>query len=100
MSQFEQWFNQALTTGNTSPVRLGMSPDELISVLGEPTNGMIDRTTTPPTIFFYFYQCGEGTVKFNFRDDDQPNAPWAGEELIDFEEVGAQKRIVSKRTYL
>lgn len=100
MNRFEQWFRNALSTGNTSPVRLGMSPGELISVLGEPSNGMIDRSTTPPTVFFYFYQCADGTVKFNFRDDDQPGAPWAGDELINFEEVGANVRIASKRTYL
>ncbi len=98
MSNFAQWFNRALTTGDTSPISLGMSPEQVMSILGEPENKMAPRDD-PGTIFLLFYHCPEGAMQFDFTND-KPGSPWTGEELMRYEEIGKQKRIVSERTYL
>lgn len=98
MSQFEQWFHRAIASGETSPISLGMSPDQVKNVLGEPMNTAAPQDD-PGTIMMLFYQCQEGAMQFDFTRQDLMS-PCAGEQLRAFEEIGSQKRIVSKRTFL
>ena len=98
MSTFDTWFEQVLTTGNTGAVRLGMSPQQLMQLFGEPSYKMAPADD-PNTIMQLWYSATEGTIIFDFTRQDM-GSPCSGEQLRSFEESGNPKRIVSQRLYL
>ena len=69
---FAQWLRVLGETGNISPLRLGMSRDELRALFGDPDDvGGTSRRQRTPTVWLY------GTIEFHFG-----SGPDAGLELI------------------
>ncbi|HEX4795535.1 MAG TPA: hypothetical protein VH370_17215 [Humisphaera sp.] len=57
---YKTWFEQFSTTGNISPIRLGMTRSQVRSIFGEPHDVSVDRVPDEPSVWKY------GDLEFHF----------------------------------
>jgi hypothetical protein len=75
-SSYNQWFENLCKTGNISPIRLGMTRQELIETFGEPDQISLEKHSRPAGILkyggleFFFGQSQNDGLEMIFHDDD------------------------------